>query len=103
MKGKSGKEWVEHMIGTVSDYFENTSGGLALLAVHETDSLRGHMAALRERWAVAQRARSTGELIRDQIDLLPESRNRMLRDQDLRRELWRGFIRDLGLRVRRLG
>lgn len=91
------------MNSMIGDYFENTSGGLALLAVHEADSLRGHVAALRERWAVAQRARSTSELIRDQIDLLPESRNRMARDQDVRRELWRGFYRDLGLSARKLG
>ena len=87
----------------IADYSDRAANGITLLAVHEADALRAHAAALRERWSVARRARSTGEMIRDQIDLLPESRNRVLRDQDVRRQLWRGLVRDLLAPVQKLG
>lgn len=76
-------------------YADRAAGGLALLMVHEAGALRGHWNALGERVSVARRARSTGELIRNQIDLLSESRNRFAHDQTVRRELWKGWLRDL--------
>jgi hypothetical protein len=76
-------------------YLDRVIGGVTLLALHEAGSLRGHAAAAHERLLIARRARGIGELLRDQIDLLPESRNRFSRDHQVRRELWRGLIRDL--------
>jgi hypothetical protein len=70
-------------------------GDLSLIVVHELGALRGHLAAAHERVRVARRARSVGELLRDQIDLLPETRNRLRRDHAVRRELWRGLMRDV--------
>lgn len=79
-------------------YLDRVLGGVALIAVHELGSLRGHAAAAGERLRVAQRARGVGELLRDQLDLLPESHNRLRRDHAVRRELWRGLLRDLAQR-----
>jgi hypothetical protein len=69
--------------------------GLSTIALHEADALNAHLLAAGERLRIALRARSAAELLRDQIDLLPESHNRFRRDHQLRRELWRGLIRDL--------
>lgn len=82
-------------------HLDRIVGGFSLLVLHETGSLQGHVAALQERLRLAQRARGLGELLRDQVDLLPESRNRLRRDQQIRRQLWRGWVRDL--RVPRSG
>lgn len=76
-------------------YLDRILGGISLLVLHETGSLQGHVAAAQERLRLARRARGLGELLRDQVDLLPESRNRLRRDQQIRRELWRGLARDL--------
>lgn len=70
-------------------------GGAALLVLHEWNALRGHWAEVQERLAVARRARHAGELIRDQFDLVAESRNRLRRDHQVRRQIWRGLLRDL--------
>lgn len=94
---------IKRMAQLLNLYLDRSLGGIALLAVHEMDSLRGHLSALRERWSVARRARTPGELIRDQVDLLPESRNRVLQDQDVRKELWRGLVKDLSARAQKLG
>lgn len=75
--------------------FDRVFGGVATLALHEADAARGHVNELGERLRVARRARGVGELLRDQLDLFPESRNRLQRDHDVRRRLWRGLIRDL--------
>lgn len=91
------------MVQAINQALERAGSGISLLAVHESDSVRGHLSALRERWSVARRARGPGELIRDQVDLLPESRNRMLHDQSVRKELWRGLVKDIGARVQKLG
>ncbi|MEQ1439674.1 hypothetical protein AAG565_09935 [Fontimonas sp. SYSU GA230001] len=61
--------------------------------------MRAHFAAIGERVRVARQARDFGELLRNQFDLLPESRNRWRRDQMVRRALWRGLIRDLNSRA----
>jgi len=78
-----------------SAYLERVAGAFSLLVLHETGSLQGHAAAVQERLQIARRARGLGELLRDQIDLLPESRNRLRRDHQIRRELWRGWIDEL--------
>lgn len=69
--------------------------GISRIAVHEAESLDGHWLALRERWAVARRARGVGELLRDQFDLLPETRNRVRHDHQVRLTLWRGLAQEL--------
>ena len=76
-------------------YLDRVFGGVALIALHEAGSLQGHLEGVNERFRVARRARNLVELIRDQVDLLPESRNRFRRDQRVRRQLWSGFVRDL--------
>lgn len=81
-------------------YLDRLLGDVRLLVLHETDALRGHLVAAEERLRVARRARGIGELLRDQVDLLPESRNRWRRDHQIRRELWRGLVRDLRSRPR---
>jgi hypothetical protein len=72
--------------------------GFSRIAIHEAESLDGHWLALRERLAVARKARGVGELVRNQIDLLPETRNRVLHDHRVRRDLWRGLAQTFSLR-----
>ncbi|AXQ28246.1 hypothetical protein D0B54_05925 [Solimonas sp. K1W22B-7] len=76
-------------------YLDRVLGGVALIALHEAGSLQGHLEGVSERLRVARRARNLGELLRDQIDLLPETRNRFVRDHHVRRGLWSGFVEDL--------
>ncbi|HEX4895455.1 MAG TPA: hypothetical protein VFV11_03905 [Solimonas sp.] len=76
-------------------YLDRVLGGVSLIALHEAGSLRGHVAAVQERLQIARRARSVSEMLRDQFDLLPESRNRLRRDHQVRRQLWRGLASDL--------
>ena len=82
-------------------YIDRVFGGAALIALHEAGSLQGHLEGVNERLRVAARARNVGELIRNQIDLIPETRNRFLRDHAVRRELWRGLLRDLAAPVQK--
>lgn len=82
-------------------YLDRVFGGVTLIALHEADSLQGHLNAAHERLRIARRARSVGELLRDQVDLFPESRNRLRRDHQVRRELWRGLARDMAQPPRR--
>ena len=77
------------------DYAKRMADTLALIAVHEWSALGGHYAELRERVAVARRARGVGELLRDQVDLLPETRARLSQDQLVRRVLLRRWARSL--------
>jgi hypothetical protein len=81
----------------VNHYLDYALGGFTVLAAHEAGALSGYWSDIGVRLAVARRARGTGELLRDQIDLLPELRNRVLRDQRVRRELWRGLVKDLAM------
>jgi hypothetical protein len=76
-------------------YLDRVLSGVALIALHEAGSVQGHFEALGERVRVASRARGVGELLRDQVDLFPESGSRWRRDHRVRRELWNGVIRDL--------
>ncbi|HVT36440.1 MAG TPA: hypothetical protein VHE37_12710 [Nevskiaceae bacterium] len=69
--------------------------GITLIAVHEADALAAHWTELGERLEVARRARGPRQLIREQLDLLPESHSRLRHDQQIRRQLWRGLWRDL--------
>ncbi|MDP3858646.1 MAG: hypothetical protein Q8Q73_12880 [Stagnimonas sp.] len=69
--------------------------GLSLLAEHETNALGDHLLALNRRVRVARKARSLGELLRDQLDLLPDTGARLHRDQRLRLQLLTGLRRDL--------
>lgn len=75
---------------------------LSLIALHEADALNAHLNAAGERARLALRARSVQELWRDQVDLLPESRNRLRDDHLVRRQLWRGLARDLRIGAGRL-
>ena len=85
----------------MQQYLDRAANGVSLIAVHETNALRGLWSALAERLAVARRARTPGELIRDQIDLLPETRVRFMREQQVRSQLWRGLMRDMSAPVRK--
>ena len=69
--------------------------GLSVLIEHESNALDNLRKSLSERWTVAGKARGIGELLRDQIDLVPDTQSRLMRDQQLRSELLRGFRRDL--------
>ena len=74
---------------------DRTLGGVALIALHEADALQGHWTELGERLDLARHARSPGQLIREQLDLLQESRSRLRHDQEIRRQLWRGLWKDV--------
>ena len=55
-------------------WFERALDGASALVLHEIDALAGHWAELRERAAVAREASGLAELVRTQVDLLPETR-----------------------------
>jgi hypothetical protein len=80
-------------------YVDRALGGAALIAVHETAALHGHWSELSERVRLARKALGARALIREQVDLLPESRTRLQRDQEVRRQLWRGLLKDLAAPV----
>jgi len=82
-------------------YAHRAVGGFALIVMHELDALSGHVAEVRERLAVARKARGLGDLVRDQVDLLPETRARLTLDQRERLALLRSWVADLrgGLRA----
>jgi hypothetical protein len=81
-------------------YLERAVDGAALVLLHEFDALTGHWAELAERLAVARKARGLGDLVRMQVDLLPETRARLTLDQRERRALVRSWWADLrGLRA----
>jgi len=71
------------------------AGGLAELFAHERKTWSGHWAELHERLAVARKARNLGELLRDQLDLLPETRARLRGDQRERGALLRNWLREI--------
>lgn len=76
-------------------YVQRVVGGLALVLMHEADALSGHYAEMRERLSIARRARGIGELVRDQLDLLAETRARLVLDHRERRALLNSWIADL--------
>ena len=72
---------------------ERAIDGIGQIAMHEAGALDNHLLAMRERWMVARKARGVGELLRDQLDLLPATRLRLVEDHEMRRKLWRGLAR----------
>jgi hypothetical protein len=76
-------------------FIERAVGGATQVLLHELDALSGHWAEVRERIAVARESRGLGELVRMQVDLLPETRARLALDQRERRALLRGWLTDL--------
>ena len=76
-------------------YAQRAVGGLALIVLHEIDALLRHWVEVRERLAVASQARGVGQLVRDQVDLLPETRARLHLDQRERRALVHSWVSDL--------
>ena len=72
---------------------ESAIDGVGQIVMHEAGALDNHLLGLRERLAVARRARGVGELLRDQFDLLPATRLRLAEDHELRLKLWRGLTR----------
>ncbi len=85
------------------DWLVYAKDGLSLLIEHEEQSLATLQQEWRTRRAVARRAGSLTELLRDQIDLIPASKNQLVDNFALRARLLLGFVRDLsaGLRQRR--
>jgi len=80
--------------------FNTAVDGLSVLVEHENNALSNLRTGLAVRIAVARRARSLGELLRDQVDLLPDTHARIRRDHQLRGELLKGLSRDLRRSIR---
>ncbi len=68
-----------------------TVDGLAQLAQHEAGAFNNQVQSLRERITVAKKARSFGELLRNQLDLLPDTHARLRRDHSVRSQLLQDF------------
>lgn len=77
-----------HMLNTAMD-------GFSVLVEHESNAFDDLVASLRERVSVARNARNMGELLRNQLDLLPDTHARLLRDHAVRGQLLKGFGRDI--------
>ena len=69
--------------------------GLSVLVEHENNALEDLRCSLRERWVIATKARGIGELLRHQIDLLPDTQARLRRNHKVRRQLLAGWTRDV--------
>ena len=91
----SNDAWRTRLAALKQARLDRAIGDVSMLAVHELGALSGHWAEIGERLAVARKARSLGELLQDQVDLLPETRARLRQDQQLRRELLQGLYLDL--------
>ncbi|MBI2383005.1 MAG: hypothetical protein HYV18_02915 [Gammaproteobacteria bacterium] len=76
-------------------YLDRAYRGLELIVTHELGTLRGHYAELRERLAVGRRANTLAELIRYQMDLLPETRARLRVDHLQRKALVGNWLRTI--------
>jgi hypothetical protein len=63
---------------------------------HEVDTLDGHLAGLHERIQVARHARSLPEGVRQQLDLLPATAQRLAQDHQARLRLLKGLSQVLG-------
>jgi len=61
--------------------------GLGELATYEAQRLDAHLLAVKEHLAVARKARHLGELLRNQLDLMPATQARLRRDQQQRLQL----------------
>ncbi len=84
-----------------SQMLNTAMDGLSVLVEHENTALDNQLAGLRERLAIARRARTLGELLRNQIDLLPDTQARLRRDHRVRRALLEGLTSDLRNSMRR--
>ena len=73
-------------------YVNHALGGVVLMAAYELSALTGHWAEVRERATLARGARSLRQLVRDQVDLLAETRVRLAADQKERKDLVRGWL-----------
>lgn len=69
--------------------------GFSVLVEHETSALDNLRAGVQMRIVVAKKARSLGELLRNQLDLVPDTQARLRHDHSVRSELLKGFRRDL--------
>ncbi len=78
-----------------SQMLNTAMDGFSVLVEHESSALGNLRAGLRERLLVAKQARSVGELLRNQVDLLAETQAHLRRDHGLRSALLKGFSRDL--------
>src|SRR6185503_20090817 len=76
-------------------YLEWALDGATLLLQHEIDALSGHWVEVGERLALARKSRGLGDLVRNQVDLLPETRLRLLLDQHERKALLHSWWTDL--------
>jgi hypothetical protein len=76
-------------------YAQRAVGGLALIVLHEVDALSRHWIDVRERMDVARKASGLGQLVREQVDLLDETRARLHLDQRERRALLHSWVADL--------
>lgn len=76
-------------------YVRRGLDAFALLLMHELDAMEGHFAEARERVAVARSARGLGDLLRTQLDLLPETRARLKLNALERRALVNGWVQEL--------
>ncbi|HUR41675.1 MAG TPA: hypothetical protein VM240_10975 [Verrucomicrobiae bacterium] len=79
----------------MQDYAQRAVGGLALIVLHEVDAVGRHWVDLRERLALARKASGIGGLVRDQVDLLAETRARLALDQRERTALVHSWVTDL--------
>lgn len=70
-----------------SQYMNQATGVMRKLLRHERAVLTGHLHATLEQLAVARRARTLGQLVHEQIDLLPENRRRLRRNAETRRAI----------------
>jgi hypothetical protein len=82
------------------DWLLYAKDGLSLLIEHEGQSLAGLQQEWRTRRAVARRAASLGELLRDQIDLIPASKTQLANNFTLRGKLLLGLMQDLRVGLR---
>lgn len=76
-------------------YVRRGLDAFALLLMHELDAMEGHFAEARERVAVARTARGLGDLLRTQLDLVPETRARLRLNALERRALLNGWVQEL--------
>jgi hypothetical protein len=76
-------------------YARRAVGGLALIVLHEIDAATRHWVEVRERLALAREARGLRQLVRDQVDLLDETRARLALDHRERRALLHFWVADL--------
>jgi len=79
----------------MENLFERAIDSVSQIAMYEAGALDSHLLALRERWAVARKARGVGELLRDQFDLIPATRLRLSEEHAARLKLWRQLAEQL--------